>query len=130
MAIPSGKIVARPMVVRSCGHEQEFQHHEVDRFRAQRLEKFQQTRCSECTAKINEEQQRAAETKLKKGAALDRLPPGTTVTLTRQQDRRWAGSLTVEGKSVEVTGISGAGPESVIVALARLWVAESESTSE
>jgi hypothetical protein len=46
MTQPSGKIVGRPMVVRACGHEQEFQHYAVDKYRAQRLAKFQQTRCS------------------------------------------------------------------------------------
>ena len=52
MTEPSGKIVARPMVVRACGHQQEFQHYEVDKYRAQRLAKFQQTRCAECAAKL------------------------------------------------------------------------------
>ena len=35
MTEPSGKIVARPMVTRSCGHQQEFQHYEVDKYRPQ-----------------------------------------------------------------------------------------------
>jgi hypothetical protein len=48
MTQPSGKIVARPMVVRACGHEQEVQHYAVDKYRAQRLAKFQGTRCAEC----------------------------------------------------------------------------------
>jgi uncharacterized protein with PIN domain len=61
MSEPSGKIVARPMVARACGHKQEFQHYEVDKYRAQRLAKFQGTRCAECVAKLNEEQQRAAD---------------------------------------------------------------------
>ena len=56
MTEPSGKIVARPMVARACGHEQEFQHYTVDKFRAQRLAKFQRTRCAECAAKLVEEQ--------------------------------------------------------------------------
>ena len=38
---PKGEIVARPMVVRACGCLQEFQHYAVDKYRAQRLAKFQ-----------------------------------------------------------------------------------------
>src|SRR5204863_4351822 len=97
MTEPSGKIVARPMVVRACGHEQEFQHYAEDKYRAQRLEKFQKTRCAECAAKLVEEQQRAAETALRKGEALNRLPPGTKVSLIRQADGSWAGTLSADG---------------------------------
>jgi hypothetical protein len=67
MTQPSGKIVGRPMVVRACGHEQELQHYTVDKYRAQRLAKFQQTRCTECAAKLIEEQQRAAEALPRRG---------------------------------------------------------------
>ena len=126
MTEPSGKIVARPMVVRACGHEQEFQHYAVDKYRAQRLAKFQQTRCAECAAKLVEEQQRAAEALPKKGEALKSLPPGTQVSLTRQPDGSWAGTLSADGTTIEVAGVAGAGPQSVVVALARLWVSESE----
>ena len=66
MTQPSGKIVGRPRVVRACGHEQEFQHYAVDKYRAQRLAKFQRTRCTECAAKLVEEQRRAAEALPKK----------------------------------------------------------------
>jgi hypothetical protein len=45
MTEPSGKIVARPMVVRACGHQQEFQHYTVDKYRAQRLAKFPDPLC-------------------------------------------------------------------------------------
>jgi len=125
MTEPSGKIVARPMVVRACGHEQEFQHYAVDKYRAQRLAKFQKTRCSACVAKLAEEQQRLAETALTKGEALNRLPPGTQVSLTRQEDGSWAGTLSVDGTAVKMAGIPGAGPQALIVAMARLWVSES-----
>src|SRR5436190_6805858 len=125
MTEPSGKIVARPMVVRACGHQQEFQHYSVDKYRAQRLAKFQQTRCADCAAKLVEEQQRAAEAVPKKGEALRGLPPGTQVSLTRQPDGAWAGTLSAGGKTVEMTGVVGAGPQSVIVGLARLWASES-----
>src|SRR5437660_12673289 len=101
MAEPSGEIVARPMVVRACGHEQEFQHYAVDKFRAQRLAKFQSTRCSQCVAKLVEEEQRAAAAMPKKGEVLKLLPPGTQVSLTRQPDGSWAGKLTAAGKTVE-----------------------------
>ena len=125
MTEPSGKIVARPLVVRACGHEQEFQHYAVDKYRAQRLAKFQQTRCAECAAKLVEEQQRAAEALPKKGVALNSLPPGTQVSLTRQPDGSWVGMLTAAGTKVEAAGAAGAGPQSILVALARLWISES-----
>src|SRR5205823_5263120 len=125
MAEPSGKIVARPMVVRACGHEQEFQHYAVDKYRAQRLAKFQQTRCAECVAKLAEEQQRAAKVMPTKSESLKKLPPGTQVSLTLQQDGSWIGSLSADGTTVEETGLPGAGPQSVIVALARRWLTQS-----
>jgi hypothetical protein len=125
MAEPTGKIVARPMVVRACGHEQEFQHYAVDKYRAQRLAKFQGTRCSDCAAKLMEEQQRTSEAAPKKGEVLKCLPVGTQVTLTRQPDGSWAGTLSAAGTKVELTGVAEAGPQSVVVALARLWVLES-----
>jgi hypothetical protein len=125
MTQPSGKIVGRPMVVRACGHEQEFQHYAVDKYRAQRLAKFQQTRCTECAAKLMEEQQLAAKALPKKGEALKSLPVGTQVSLTRQPDGSWRGTLSAAGMAVEVPGVAGTGPQSVIVALARLWALES-----
>ena len=130
MAEPSGKIVARPMVARACGHQQEFQHYAVDKYRAQRLAKFQQTRCAECVAKLAEEQQRAAEAVPKKAEALKSLPPGTQVSLTRQPDGSWAGTLSADGTTIEVAGVAGAGPQSVIVALARRWASESGAGRE
>ena len=126
MTEPSGKIVARPMMARACGHQQEFQHYAVDKYRAQRLAKFQQTRCADCVAKLVEQEQRTAEAMPKKGEAINSLPPGTQVSLTRRPDKTWAGTLSAEGTTVEVAGVAGAGPQSVIVALARLWIAKSE----
>src|ERR1700730_17981874 len=104
MANPSGEIVARTMVVRACGHQQEFQHYAVDKYRAQRLAKFQQTRCAECAAKLVEEQPRAAEPLPKKSEAIKLLPPGTQVSLTRRADGAWVGTLSAGGTAVEVTG--------------------------
>jgi hypothetical protein len=118
------------MVVRACGHQQEFQHYAVDKYRAQRLAKFQQTRCADCAAKLVEEQQRAAEAMPKKGEALQSLPPGTQLSLTRRPDGSWEGTLTAEGTVVETEGTAGAGPLSVMVALARLWVLDSGASRE
>src|SRR5438132_3163494 len=125
---PSGKIVARPMVTRACGHKQEFQHYEVDKYRPQRLAKFQKTRCADCVAKLKEEQQRAAP--LSKGEALKLLPPGTQVALTLRPDGSWAGTLDAGGTRVEAAGEVGAGPQSVVGALARLWVSASGAGPE
>ena len=76
MTEPSGKIVARPMVVRACGHQQEFQHYAVDKYRAQRLTKFQRTRCAECAAKLVEEQQRAARRRAEEKGEAPKLSTG------------------------------------------------------
>ena len=122
MTEPSGQIVSRPMLVRACGHKQEFQFYTVDKYRAQRQAKFQSTRCSDCAAKLLEEQKRAAEAVPKKVEAVKALPAGTKLTLVRQPDGAWAGTLEANGKKVETAGTSEAGPQSVIVALARLWL--------
>jgi hypothetical protein len=113
------------MVVRACGHEQEFQHYTVDKYRAQRLAKFKRTRCAECVAKLVAEDQQAAAAAPKKGVVLQSLPPGTQVSLTRQPDGSWAGTMSAQGTKVDVVGVAGAGPESVIVAMARLWISQS-----
>src|SRR5204863_7379181 len=104
MTEPSGRIVARPMVTRACGHQQEFQHYAVDKYRAQRLAKFQKTRCADGVAKLVEEEQRVAEAMPKKGEAINSLPPGTLVSLTRQPDQSWAGTLSADGMTVETAG--------------------------
>ena len=121
MAEPTGKIVARPMLKRACGHEQEFQHYAVDKYRAQRQAKFQGSRCPACVAKLQDEQRRA--NGAPKGEALKALPPGTLVTLTLVAGGVWKGTLSAEGRAVETEGPAGAGAQSVVVALARLWVA-------
>jgi hypothetical protein len=118
---PKGEIVGRPMVARACGHQQEFQHYAVDKYRAQRLAKFQRTRCPACVAKMVEEQKAAAP--LPKGEALKQLPPGTQVSLTLRPGGGWTGTLSAGGKTVESNGAADAGPHGVVVALARLWIA-------
>ncbi len=120
MGMPSGKIIARVMLPRSCGCLHEFQHYEADKYRAQRQAKFQQSRCPACVAQLEAEQRRAAG--VPKGEALKLLPPGTQVSLTLQADGSWAGALAVGGKAVKAAGVPGAGPQTVIVALARLWI--------
>src|SRR5215212_11197357 len=108
MALPSGEVIAWPKVARACGCAKEFQHYAVDKYRAQRLAKFQQSRCPECVAKLVEEQRRAAP--LPKAEALKQLPAGTQVALTLQPDGLWAGTLTADGVAVKTTGVVGAGP--------------------
>jgi hypothetical protein len=88
MGVPTGEVIARPMVARACGCLREFQHYAVDRYRAQRLAKFQKTRCEECVAKLNEEQRQAAAAVPKKGEAFRLLPAGAQFALTRQRTRR------------------------------------------
>lgn len=120
MGTPSGEVIARPLVARACGCLREFQHYAVDKYRAQRLAKFQKTRCEECVARLNEEQKKAAAALPKKGEAFQLLPTGTQVSITRRPDGSWAGKLTAEGTTVEATGD---GPQGVAVTLARQWVA-------
>jgi hypothetical protein len=117
---PSGKIVARPMLTRACGHVQEFQHYQVDKYRAQRQAKFVSTRCADCVAQLQQVQRGAAP--LPKGEAMRLLPSGTQVSLTLQEDGSWRGVLNAGGETVELAGAPGAGPQSVVVALARLWI--------
>jgi len=121
MAVPTGEVVARPMVARACGCLREFQHYKVDKYRAQRLAKFQGTRCEDCVAKLNEQQKMAAAALPKKGEAFQALPAGTQIALSRQPDGTWAGTLTGGGKAVTGTGES---PHGLTIALARQWVLE------
>lgn len=121
MAVPTGEVVARPMVARACGCVKEFQHYKVDKYRAQRLAKFQGTRCEDCVAKLNEQQKQAAAVLPKKGEAFQALPAATQITLSRQADGSWGGTLTAEGRSV--TG-AGESPHGLTIALARQWVLE------
>src|ERR1700738_2025271 len=101
MSEPSGEIVARPMVTRACGCLREFQHYAVDKYRAQRLAKFQKTRCEVCVAKLNEEQKKAAANIPKKGEAFKQLPNGAQMIINRRDDGTWTGTLTADGKTVE-----------------------------
>src|SRR5438105_1684778 len=89
MAVPSGEVVARPLVARACGCLKEFQHYAVDKYRAQRLAKFQQTRCEVCVAKLNEEQKRAAAALPKVGKVFHSLPTGAQLAMTRRPDGTW-----------------------------------------
>jgi hypothetical protein len=129
MGLPSrGKVVARPLVARACGCVQEFEQYAADKYHAARLAKFQQTRCPACVARTVEEQRRA--TQLPKGEAMKRLPAGTQVSLTLRPDGSWAGTLSAEGREVETSGAAGAGPQAVVVALARLWSWQAEGDRE
>jgi hypothetical protein len=118
MAVPTGQIVARPMVARACGCQCEFQHYAVDKYRAQRLAKFQGTRCPDCVAKADEERKKAAAALPGKGEAIQNLPKGTQITLTRRPDGKWLGTLAAEGTTVEAVA---EWPQGLSGTLARLW---------
>lgn len=126
MGQPSGEVVARPMVARACGCLREFQFYAVDKYRAQRLAKFQKTRCEVCVAKLNEEQKQAAANIPKKGEAFKQLPPGTVMTVRCRDDGTWTGSITAEGTTAEA---DGEGPQGVALALARAWMAAAGKTA-
>lgn len=118
MGVPSGEIVARPMIARACGCIQEFQHYAVDKYREQRKAKFQKTRCPTCVAKLVEEQRKAA-TLPKKGEAFKAIPTGTQISMTRKADGTWSGTLTGDGTKVDAVG---EGPQGLALALARFWL--------
>jgi hypothetical protein len=124
MGVPTGEIVARPLVARACGCVREFQHYAVDKYRPQRLAKFQATRCEECVARLNEEQRRAAAALPKKGEAFRQLPSGARVSMTRQPDGKWTGTLAANGTTVEATADW---PHGLAISLARLWVSARDS---
>jgi hypothetical protein len=117
MGIPSGEVVERPLLQRACGCVMEFQVYKVDRYRAQRQAKFQATRCPACAAKHAEERRRA---EVPKKEAFAQLPSGTVMSLTRQPDGSWAGSLAAEGVTVKA---DADGPQALTVVLARDWLA-------
>jgi hypothetical protein len=96
----------------------EFIHYATDRYRAQRLAKFQKTRCEVCVAKLNEEQRLAAASVPKKGEAFKMLPAGAQFTISRTAEG-WSGTLTAQEKTVEASGES---PHGVSLALARAWL--------
>ena len=125
MAIPTGESIARPMMARACGCMCEFQHYAVDKYRAQRLAKFQGSRCPACVAKLQEEERRAIGPP--KGEALKALPAGTQVSLTLTADDVWKGTLAAAGKTVEAEGPAGAGPQAE---LAISTLATSEITKD
>ena len=118
MAVPRGEIVERPMLARACGCVAEFQVYAADKYRAERQAKFQSTRCPACVEKSQEKHRQAH---VPKGEAFGRLPAGAVVTLTRQQDGSWAGTLAADGTSLEATE-SASGPQALMVTLARLWL--------
>src|SRR5262245_61118877 len=101
MAIPTGEIVARPMVARACGCLKEFQHYAVDRYRAQRLAKFQKTRCPECVAKYEEEQRQAAAALPNKGEMFHLLPANAQFVMNKRPDGKWSGKLVVSDVTIE-----------------------------
>jgi hypothetical protein len=125
MGIPSGEVVARPLVARACGCQREFQQFAKDRYREQRLAQFQMTRCEVCVAKMNEEQKRAAASGPKAGSVFRSLPSGARVEMTRRADGAWAGTLTAGGTAVE--GAAG-GPQELTIFLARLWATACEGS--
>lgn len=115
------------MMPRACGCLCEFQHYAVDRYRAQRLAKFQSTRCPACVAKAEEERKAALAALPGKGEAIQGLPNGTHITLTRKPDGKWLGVLTAEGTKVEAVADW---PQGLSGTLARLWAAARGDTTQ
>ena len=118
MGVPTGKIVDRPMLARACGCLCEFQYYAVDKYRDQRLAKFQQTRCPACVAKLEEERRQAVAARPAKGEAIRALPTGTQIMLCRRPDGVWAGMLAAAATQVEAIADS---PQPLVATLAQLW---------
>src|SRR5438445_278235 len=119
MGVPSGEVIAKPMVARACGCMCEFQHYAVDKYRAQRLAKFQKTRCAECVAKQIEAERQAAAALPTKGETFQLLPAGTQIVMTKRPDGKWSGTLAGDGTKVEALAD---GTQGLTLALARLWL--------
>ena len=62
--------------------------------------------------------------------AIKSLPAGTQVALTRQPDGSWTGVLAADGREVQAAGPAEAGPQAVLILLARLWAAEAGAGRE
>jgi hypothetical protein len=119
MGAPSGAVISRPMVTRACGCVQEFQFYAVDRYRAERMAKFQQTRCPACVAKLEEERRLVGLPK--KSEAFKSLPTGANIAIQLLADGSWSGKLTADGESIDATEPT-AGPQSLMLTLTRLWL--------
>jgi hypothetical protein len=108
------------MVARACGCVCEFQHYAVDRFRAQRLAKFQSTRCATCVARDEEERRKSREAlPSTKAETFQLLPPGAAFSITLRADGKWVGSLTAGDATVHGTADV---PHGLPLTLARLWL--------
>ena len=116
MAVPKGPIVERPMLPRACGCLAEFQVYAVDKYRAERQAKFQSTRCPACVAALEEAKRKDA---IPKGEAFARLPQGARLSVDKNADGTWSGTLAADGRSVEA---SADAPPSLALILARLWL--------
>lgn len=119
MPTPTSRVIATPKFIRACGCEQPFPFYAVDKGRAERLAEFKATRCPDCAAPVVTPPRQDGPAPKNVLAA---LPPGAQVTLIRQADGAWAGSLKAEGVTVEVPGLGDAGPQAVVVKLTRLWL--------
>jgi hypothetical protein len=118
MGAPRGEVLARPMVARACGCVCEFRLAAGDKYRTERLAKFQQTRCPACVARLEEEKRRAVAARPPKGEAIAALLPGARINLTLRPDGLWAGTLTADGTAVEAVADA---PQHLPATLAQLW---------
>ena len=102
MGVPTGEVIARPMMPRACGCLCEFQHYAVDKT-AQRLAKFQSTRCPECVAK-SEAEQRARPPRCRQGEAIQSSRSARRSRTDPAAERLLDGDLARRGTTVDGTG--------------------------
>jgi hypothetical protein len=126
MGMPTGEIVARPIVARACGCRCEFQHFARDRYRDQRLAKFRSTRCPPCAARADADRQREVAERPARMEAVRRLPAGALLTAVKRSDGGWEGTLAAGGATVRATA---GGLDELTGALARAWQVAGGSAS-
>ncbi len=112
---PKSKVIGVKVVKRLCGCDGEFEELAGDRFSAQRLAKFKESRCPTCAARRAEEQ---AKLMIPKGEAYAALPVGTQVALVCEAEGAWAAKLTAADRTVEARSTN---PQAAMLAAARLW---------
>lgn len=118
MGMPRGDVVERSMLARACGCVCEFRHAARDRYRAERLAKFLETRCPACVAKLEDERRREVAARPPKNEAVQSLPLGTQIVIVRRPDGLWAGAITAEGTNADAVADS---PQPLPATLAQIW---------
>lgn len=118
---PEARTTMTEIITRACGHDQAFTPR-GDRYDDARRAKLRAKRCGDCGRAQNEAdnlRHQQAAGRIRKGTEVKHLPPGTAVTLLRNDDGTWAGRLSAGGVEVEA---SVGGAMGIVSKLARKWL--------